>query len=831
MLSEIFNIGVDENLTESVAKKVRITNRIAILFVSLCIIYVFISIFLNDFLLAKYILVIAFTQLTIIYFNYLSLVNLSRISFSCINAIIVYALNNTLGEESGVRMFYCAVFFAPLVRFNLDETWQLFVCYLFITLIIVLNLYIKVPISETTYSIEEQKRFLPYIFPLTIATILINGISIIRELKTIESKAVVLEKRVLAQNSVLIKSNNRLKENENDLKLIVSSLNDSVLLFDKNQKLIKQWGLNINSENQYLKDYFSSANLAIIKSKIETTSLTNSTENFELSEKNKSQYFKCVLYKTLKNRYVLSTSDVTERRQMKLEAEKRKNLLENVVSHIPIDIVLFDQEHKYQLVNKVAIRNTETRNWIIGKDDFDYCKKFNKPIELAEKRREEFNKVINGQDPLEWEEELKGEKESRYILRKMSPIIQKGVVEYIIGFAIDISKIKIAEKKLLHVKNIAVENAKEKSQFLSTMSHEIRTPLNAIIGLSHLLLDHSLKDESKDYVNSLHFSAKNLLNLINDILDYNKIESGNLTLEKRSFNLLYLLEQLVNQHKHSADERGNNINLITPKNLPLLIIGDEARLSQIINNLLGNANKFTENGAITLKTSCSTKDNLHYTFNFEVIDTGIGIKEENQEKIFKSFIQENASTTRKYGGTGLGLAICKNLVEIMGGTLQLKSKFNKGTNFYFSLNFESRAAETTQKKPKNNKLPSTKKVLLVEDNQMNALIVENFLNQWKIRDIDFAENGVIALEKASNRDYDLILMDLQMPKMDGYTTSQNLRKRNIQTPIIALTAEALSDVRDKIYESGMNSYISKPFDPKNLFNTLSEYLLLSDKSS
>ena len=386
------------------------------------------------------------------------------------------------------------------------------------------------------------------------------------------------------------------------------------------------------------------------------------------------------------------------------------------------------------------------------------------------------------------------------------------------------------EKELEKAKNIAEGAAMAKQQFLSTMSHEIRTPLNAIINTANLLREEDPRPDQLDNIEILQFSADNLMRLINDILDYSKIDSGKITFETVDFELRKLLNGIRQSFEYQAIKKG--IDLITDisDGVPAVITGDSVRLSQIMINLVGNALKFTEHGKVTMEVSVIADFPDETGLRFRVIDTGIGIAEDKQQYIFESFTQASSSTTRKYGGTGLGLAITKKLIGLQGGSLELKSAPNEGSTFSFNLNFsKSKKTHIEEEMLKRTAFRSLKglMVLVVEDNLVNQKIVSKFLAKWEAS-VDIAENGKIAVQKIQETQYDVVLMDLHMPEMNGYDASMFVRTldgdyfKNL--PIIALTASAFLEDRDKIYTCGMSGYIIKPFNPTELYWKISPFL-------
>lgn len=381
-------------------------------------------------------------------------------------------------------------------------------------------------------------------------------------------------------------------------------------------------------------------------------------------------------------------------------------------------------------------------------------------------------------------------------------------------------------------KQEAIASAKAKENFLSTMSHEIRTPLNAILGVTNLLLTEEMKAEHLEHLNLLKFSGENLLALINDILDYNKIGAGKVEFEQVDFDLKKLLVQIKQTLAPKVQEKGIDMVLRYDEALPHVFIGDSVRIAQIINNLLSNAIKFTEKGFIKLDVSLVSQKNEQATVHFEVHDSGIGIGKANQSMIFENFSQASGDTTRKFGGTGLGLAITKKLLEFMGSEIQLDSDLGFGSVFSFDIvlpigNNERRISKEKRSDTVFDNVSNRNiKLLVAEDNRANQIVLEKFLDKWGIK-MDFVENGKEAVQKTISEAYDLILMDLQMPEMDGYQATQRIRSMESvyaqQVPIVALTASAMLDVRKKVKELGMTDFITKPFSPEELYMKIVKY--------
>ena len=409
-----------------------------------------------------------------------------------------------------------------------------------------------------------------------------------------------------------------------------------------------------------------------------------------------------------------------------------------------------------------------------------------------------------------------------------------GKPEGFIGTMADITAQKQVEFELIQAKEKATMASKAKDDFLSTMSHEIRTPLNAVIGVSNLLLLEDPKKEQLENLHALKYSSEHLLELVNDILDFNKIASGSIELEETDFNLDRILDGLRSIFHHKAKSKNIRFTIKKDSALPSMLVGDSTRVTQILSNLINNAIKFTEEGKVVLDIELEHENQDLAMIRFEVSDTGIGISEDKQERIFQSFAQADSNTTRKYGGTGLGLAICKKLVELMGGELWVESTEGKGSTFGFVLEFQkSKVEEDVQDEEQSSEsfnmddVESLKgiKILVAEDNHLNILVISKFLAKWDVI-FEIAENGKRAVEMAEENCYDLILMDLQMPEMSGFDATKIIRQGNNPLnktlPIYALSASAGIDIRKKIKNYGLNGLICKPFNPKELYRTLSK---------
>lgn len=385
-----------------------------------------------------------------------------------------------------------------------------------------------------------------------------------------------------------------------------------------------------------------------------------------------------------------------------------------------------------------------------------------------------------------------------------------------------------SRQEWLIAKEIAEKAINAKSEFLSNMSHEFRTPLNAIIGLSNLMLSRNKDSENEEMLKSVIFSAHSLLGIINDILDFSKIEAGKITFEKHNFSLKELLSEL-NKSFSFKSELSNiqYIESIDPA-IPEWIKGDSGKLNQILTNLLSNALKFTQEGYIKMESTLISESENDLLLQFSVSDTGIGMQKDKIQLLFQSFTQSNSTITRKYGGIGLGLSITKKLIELQNGEIWIESIENKGTSIYFNLPFEIGLKQNKFEIIDDNSELKGKKILLVEDNKINQFVASKILRAFDLI-VDIANNGNEALQLTEEIRYDLILMDLHMPDMDGIETVDEIKKMgrknlNCKTPIVAFSADAFTETREKVLNYGFDDFVSKPIISDDLIKKIKQLI-------
>ena len=518
---------------------------------------------------------------------------------------------------------------------------------------------------------------------------------------------------------------------------------------------------------------------------------------------------------------------------MRQESEYARSLIEASLD----PLITISIEGKITDMNAAFANITGmTRKDLTGTDFFDY---FTEPQKAREGYQEVFAKGFVADYPLT----IRDHKRTDVLFNGSVYKDESGNVLGVVVVARDITEQKRIANELTEAKVFAelataiaedakskaesaaqiAENAvKSKQQFLSNMSHEIRTPMNAIIGFTKVVLKTELSDKQREYLMAIKMSGDALIVLINDILDLAKVDAGKMTFEKTPFKMASSLSAMLHLFETKIHEK--NLVLIKEydNRIPQVLVGDPVRLHQIILNLMSNAVKFTNQGHITVNVHLLSEDEENVTIEFSISDTGIGIAKNKLTNIFENFQQASSATSRLYGGTGLGLAIVKQLVEKQGGSIRVKSKINEGSSFSFILNFQKTSSETETGayiEELDTELKNIK-VLVVEDIPLNQLLMKTLLDDFGF-ERDMAANGKIAIEKLQSNVYDIILMDLQMPEMNGFEATEYIRKKmNSKIPIIALTADVTTVDLEKCKAVGMNDYIAKPVDERVLYSKI-----------
>jgi PAS domain S-box-containing protein len=526
--------------------------------------------------------------------------------------------------------------------------------------------------------------------------------------------------------------------------------------------------------------------------------------------------------------------DISDKKQIQFELEEtEKNLkhqqfqLQSVLDNTTSIIFIKDLQGKYTVANQRFMDLLQVqKNQVIGFTDYHFTSK-----DQADYYASLDAKVISDRKPIEVEQIIEGPEGPVNLLLVKFPLFdQNNNVFGVSGIATDISERTQYQKDLISARQSA-ENAKLlQEQFLANMSHEIRTPMNGIQGMTNLLLESSLNSVQEKYATIIKRSVNNLLVIINDILDFSKIQAGKLSIEEIAFDVRESIDAIKPLFAHRLEKKHLDLELNIDNKVPNFLIGDPYRLNQVLVNLVGNAIKFTETGKITLSVSMNSESEKEGVLHFSVKDTGIGIEEDKLKLVFESFSQAGVDVARKYGGTGLGLTISKQLIELQKGKIWVISKFGEGSEFIFELpyRFASKNEVTGMQRLQEidfSKLLAGRKILVAEDNSVNQILIDHVLNSVGIYPT-IVNNGKEAIEKLKKGEsFEVILMDLQMPILDGYKTTDAIRNdlRN-DTPIVAMTATAMKGEYEKCLEVGFTDYMSKPFEFVDLYKKLCKVL-------
>lgn len=521
------------------------------------------------------------------------------------------------------------------------------------------------------------------------------------------------------------------------------------------------------------------------------------------------------------------------------EVSKQRSFYETILNQVPAEIIVADRNQRYIFISESAVKDAQMREWLIGKTDFDYCQKRGLPMHVAQERASRYQEVRNNLKLTEWVERIDRKGKELYYLRRLLPLFDSDdEIQMFIGYSLDITKSEKYRLELIEARDIAQKATSAKSEFLSKISHEIRTPLNAIIGLTNILMSEEHNNSQDHYLNSMKYSADSLLGIINEVLDFSKIEAGKITFESIPFNFRHLIQGIQQTFEFRANELGIELKTDMAPEIPRILEGDRVKLNQIFLNLVGNAMKFTSSGYIHIKTEILEKDDRKIRIRFCVEDSGIGIAEDKLSKVFESFSQEGDDTTRKYGGTGLGLTITKKFIEGQDGAIWVESEQGRGSRFIFELpfTFDPNHKENVEKQKSwshDLSIVSGKRILVAEDNLMNQLVLQKMLEKFEPQ-LEMVSNGQQAIDRLRQAEYDLVFLDVQMPIKDGIKTIQEWRNHEAHhlsepTAVVALTADAFAESKQRALEAGMDDFLSKPIEISELRRVLAKFLTWSKR--
>ncbi|MFT3702178.1 MAG: PAS domain S-box protein [Agriterribacter sp.] len=517
--------------------------------------------------------------------------------------------------------------------------------------------------------------------------------------------------------------------------------------------------------------------------------------------------------------------DITERKLSEQTIRIREEKYRSIIANMNLGMLEVDNCEIIQFANQSFCNMSGLAlNELLGKNASTLFAKWGNEDLLAEKNKMRRKGISDA-----YEISVKNKKgEVKWWLISGAPRYNDdGELLGSIGIHLDITKQKLLEQELLHAREQAESSANAKQTFLANMSHEIRTPMNAILGMTNQLAKTELSKEQRFYLSTVHSAADNLLIIINDILDLSKIDAGKLTLEKIGFEPKTVMRRVMQVMMHRAEEKGLNFtNSFCDSRLSPVLLGDPYRLNQVLLNLISNAIKFTDKGTVDVTCTVLADTPHQQTIEITVTDTGIGMEEAFAKNLFEKFSQEDSSVIRKYGGTGLGMSICKELVELMKGKINVKSKKGIGTSIYVVIDFEKGAVANLPSKETgviDSRLLKGAKILVTDDNEINQLVAATILRNYGA-EITKAYNGAEALEKISTMAFDIVLMDIQMPVMDGIEATKIIKSTSRNLPVIALTAFAIEGDNQKCIDAGMNDYLSKPFQESQLVNIVCKWL-------
>lgn len=550
--------------------------------------------------------------------------------------------------------------------------------------------------------------------------------------------------------------------------------------------------------------------LEVGEKKIETLFLASTTFRVDFIHITKFNYINFYL------------TDINEQLHVERLLKQSEAKYKSVIENMRLGLLEVDNDNKItRAYEQFCVLTGYSEEELIGKIAVDVFTRG----EFTEQVLAQQNKRLNGEESVYEAQIYKKSGEQLWVLISGAPLFnENGEVIGSMGIHLDITESKNNEEELISSRFQAEASAKSKEVFLANMSHEIRTPMNAILGMIELLFRSNCTDNQLKYLNVISKSATNLLTIINDILDLSKVDSGGLSLQLGGFRINEVIEHVLQLSSLKAEEKDLLLNVRTTENLSSVFVGDGLRLTQVLINLIGNAIKFTDRGAINLEVQLLNDLEDRQEVLFKILDTGKGISKENIQRVFEPFRQEDESISKKYGGTGLGLSITQSLIRLMGGEICVNSELGKGSEFYFTLTL-TKGDESSLPQIEHLEIDYAElkglKVLLAEDNLFNQAVVEGLFEEHNI-ELTIVQNGAEAVDQVKKEEYDIILMDVQMPVLNGLHATEQIRnnKEINQPPILALTANAFKNECEKYLKYGMNDYLSKPYDPDHLYQKM-----------
>ncbi len=680
-----------------------------------------------------------------------------------------------------------------------------------------------------------------------------------KKIISVEFKSPYLDNYFLAKFSILKKSRNgqphvliqihditeskkaeaKLTESEERLRKLLQNSMDVITVLDENGNIIfdsfsiyTQFGYTQPLTGTSIFNYLPSDDVQRVKDEIKKGLLkTGFTEPMEFRFVSADGNWRDIeiignnlLHEPLIKGIVINSRDITERKKIEkslIESEERYRKLVQNSSDITS---IVSTEGIITYVSPSFFRLFGYTESPVGNNIFELVHPEDRQMAVLEFQKGIENGGIS--DPIEFRFRM-SDGDWKYFEIIGNNLLDEPSIKGIILNAREISERKKVEEELIKTKNEAIQASKAKSEFLSNMSHEIRTPMNAIVSLTNLLLEKKFDKETTEYHLTISKSVNNLLVIINDILDFSKIEMGKVYLEKIDFNLHEKIKETYDFFKHKAENKNIELTLEISDEVPQMVNGDPYRLNQILVNLVGNAIKFTPRGSVKIRVKTSKSNNEFFPLVISVQDTGIGIPENKIDSIFESFTQANNDISRTFGGTGLGLAITKKLVQLQNGKIAVKSIPNVGTIFTIEIFYaksQTPFIKQHQISDTENKNLHGLRILIVEDNKINQFVVKQIVNKWNTN-ITIVSNGREAIEMLTETDFDIVLMDLQMPEISGFDATQIIRSQNSSVnnktiPIIALTADAFIETKKKVLEAGMNDFVTKPIDQEELYSKI-----------